>query len=202
MSLTLLFSQRYTNDNPSVFATDINTSESLVFEVVDVNPGIRRTAGWLYSSVDSGLGDREISEMRRILFGKNRVQFTVHRPPFRLKFYPIKGLFNFDVNVYSGAQLPPFGTQLNTTFVGRLNKGIRHGVIEYRLTNSSSWTILPGVGAISEAYYRPGTNALIVRTLMNEITFCIVGTWTWAASDLATLRTVAAETATRALVTA
>lgn len=197
MPLTLLFSSRFNSDSPYEIPADVVTDRELVVEIVNVAGLNRRMAGWMYSSVNSGLGDVEIAESKRIAFGKNRVRFSVHPFPYRLKFYPMYGLKNFDLNVYSGSDRRDPGTQLNANFVARHETLIRGGIIQYRVTAGSSWTNLPGMGAIAQAYYRPGTNALVVRNHSGEIFFCIVGVWTWQTTDLATLRAVVSETNTR-----
>jgi hypothetical protein len=156
-------------------------------------------AGWVYSVVSSGLGDDEMGDGQLLLFGKNRVQFSVHPNPYRLKFYPMYGLRKFDFNVYSGDNITAPGTQLNASFVGRVDRGIRGGVVQYRSTTGATWITIPNMGAVAQAYYRPGTNALIVRTHQGEIFYCIVGTWTWIADNVATLRVVVAEANARAL---
>lgn len=197
MPLTLLFSSRINTDMPYEIPTDIVSNRDVVIEVIDLGILNRRMAGWAYSSVNSGLGDIEIADAKRIAFGKNRVRFNVHPLPYRLKFYPMYGLKKFDINVYSGSDRVDPGTQLNATFVARHETLIRGGIIQYRLASGSSWTNLPGMGAIAQAYYRPLTNALIVRNHSGEIFFCIVGTWTWQVTDLATMRAVVSEVGTR-----
>lgn len=197
MPLTLLFSSRFNTDAPYEIPADVVANRDLVVEIVNIAGLNRRMAGWLYSSIGTGLGDKEVAESKRIAFGKNRVRFTVHPLPFRLTFYPMYGLKNFDLNVYSGSDRTDPGTQLNSNFVARHETAVRGGVIQYRLTAGTSWTNLPGMGAIAQAYYRPGTNALIVRTHQGEIFYCIVGTWTWIADTIATMRSVVAEPNTR-----
>jgi hypothetical protein len=199
MPLTLLSSVSFNTDIPYVIPVDIVTTKSLVIDVVNLTELTRRMAGWVYSSVDSGLGDSEFADGQLLLFGKNRVVFGAHPNPFRLKFYPMYGLKNFDFNIYSGDNIVAPGTQLNASFVGRLDRGIRGGVIQYRMTAGSTWQTVPGMAGVAQAYYRPSTNALLVRTHHGEISFCIVGTWTWTFDTPATLRVVVAETATRAL---
>ena len=200
MPYTLLSSARILSDLPYDFPSDVTTNRDLVVEVVNILAINRRMAGWLYSTVDSGLGDRELADSKRIAFGKNRVNFTTHPLPLRLRFYPMYGLKGFDMNIYSGTNLPPTGTQLNASWVARLDRGVRGGIIQYRAAASSTWIVLPNMGGVAQAYYRPGTNALVVRNHSNEIFFCIVGTWTWTLDTIATLRAVVAETNTRAIV--
>lgn len=199
MALTLLFSSSANTDIPYEFPPEITAERSLVIEVINVMGVQRRQAGWVYSSVDSGLGDAEIASSHTIMYGKNRCQFPVHPLPYRLKFYPVYGLINYDLRVYSGSNLALPGTQLNPAFVGRLDRGVRNGVIQYRSTTGATWITVPGLGGVAQAYYRPGTNALIVRTHAGEIFYCIVGTWTWIADTIATLRTVVGESNTRSL---
>lgn len=197
MSLTLLFSFRVESDEPYMIPTAVTAHRSLVFDVIDLDIPKRRMAGWLYSALDSGLGDFEISDSRRIAFGKNRVRFDSHTLPYRLKFFPEYGLKKFDVNVYSGTNRVDPGTQLNATFVARHETLIRGGIIQYKLTAASAWTNLPGMAAIAQAYYWPATNALIIRNHTGEIYYCIVGTWTWITSTPANLRTIVADSSTR-----
>lgn len=197
MPLTLLFSSRFNTDAPYEIPADVVANRDLVVEVVNIAGLKRRMAGWLYSSIGTGLGDKEIAESKRIAFGKNRVRFTVHPLPFRLTFYPMYGLKKFDLNVYSGSDRTDPGTQLNSNFVARHETAVRGGIIQYRLTSGSSWTNLPGMGAIAQAYYRPGTNALIVRSHSGEVVYCIVGVWNWLNENNQTLRTVVSEANTR-----
>jgi hypothetical protein len=199
MPLTLLFSSSFNTDVPYVLPPTVAAAKSLVIDVVNVAAMPRRMAGWVYSVVSSGLGDDEVGNGQLLLFGKNRVNFSVHPNPYKLKFYPMYGLRKFDFNVYSGDNITAPGTQLNTAFVGRIDRGIRGGVLQYRSTTGATWITASGIGAIAQAYYRPGTNALIVRTHQGEIFYCIVGTWTWITDTVATLRAVVSETGTRAL---
>lgn len=199
MPLTLLSSVSFQADAPYVIPVNITTTRSLVIDIVNLTELQRRMAGWVYSSVDSGLGDSEFSDGQLLLFGKNRVVFTAHPNPFKLKFYPMYGLKKFDFNIYSGDNITAPGTQLNSAFVGRIDSGIRTGVLQYRSTTGATWITVAGLGAIAQAYYRPGTNALVVRTHTGEIFYCLVGTWTWIADSVATFRTVVSEPNTRAL---
>jgi hypothetical protein len=199
MPLTLLFSSTANTDIPYEFPPQITTERSLVVEIINVIGVRRRQAGWIYSSVDSGLSDTEIASSHTIMYGKNRCQFPVHPLPYRLKFFPVYGLTKYDLRVYSGTNLALPGTQLNATFVGRIDRGVRGGVIQYRSTIGATWLTVPGLAAIAQAYYRPGNNVLIVRTHQGEVFYCIVGTWTWIADTVANLRIVVAEPTTRAL---
>lgn len=197
MPLTLLFSKRLTNDEPFEFPTSVTVDRSLVFDVIDLDIPRRRMAGWLYSSIPSGLGDKEIAEAKRIAFGKNRVRFDTHALPFNLKFYPEYGLKNFDLNVYSGVDRIDAGTPLNAAFVARHETAVRNGVVQYRLNNAATWTTIPGMGGVAQAYYRPISNVVLVRTHQNELFFCVVGTWTWTATDVPTFRLGLSEGTTR-----
>lgn len=199
MPLTLLFSTRYNTDLPFTIPADVVSARSLVIEVVKITNVNRRMAGWMYSVVPTGLGDEEIADSKRLVFGKNRVEFTVHKNPYKLRFYPMYGLKTFDINVYSGFDRLDSGTQLNANFVGRLDLDTRGGVVQYRSTTGNTWTTIPGLAAISHAYYRPGNNVLIVRTHQGEVFYCVVGTWTWIADTVASLRVVVAENTTRSL---
>jgi hypothetical protein len=199
MPLTLLFSTSFNTDSPYVLPPSVTSAKSIVIDVVNTAAMPRRMAGWVYSVVSSGLGDDEMADGRLLLFGKNRVNFSTHPNPYKLKFYPMYGLRKFDFNVYSGDNINAPGTQLNTSFVARLDKGVRGGVVQYRSTAGATWITIPALGAIAQAYYRPSTNALIVRTHQGEIFYCIVGTWTWITDNVTTLRVVVSEGATRAL---
>lgn len=200
MPLTLLFSTQYNTDEVITIPADIISARSLVIEIIPVAGVTRRMAGWMYSVVDTGLGDEEIADSKRLVFGKNRVEFTTHSNPYRLKFFPVYGMRNFDINVYSGSDRLDAGTQLNASFVGRLATETKNGVVQYRSTTGGTWVTVTLMGGVAQAYYRPVTNVVIVRTHQNEIFYCFVGTWTWVADTVTTMRNVIGELNTRALV--
>jgi hypothetical protein len=186
---------------PYEFPVDIVSERNPVIEITTNLPLVRRQAGWIYSSVDTSYGDDEIGESHNIMFGKNRCSFQIHPLPYRLKFYPTYGLKAYSLKVYSGVSWIEPGTQLNVSYVARLDTGLRGGVIQYKSPTSSIWTNLGGMGGIAQAYYFPTTNTIVVRCHTGEIWYCVVGVWTWISDTLATLRAVVSTTTTRSIMT-
>jgi hypothetical protein len=199
MPLTLLFSAARTNDDPVEFTNTISGERSLVVEVVNVAGLLRRQAGWVHSASPSGLGDVEISDSHVIMFGKNRCRFDTYPWPYRLKFFPVYGLKKYDIRVYSGTNLATPGTPLNASFVGRLDRGIRGGVIQYRSTTGATWITVPLGSGIVEAYYYPPGNTVAVRLGTGQFAFFVVGTWTWNTATLASYNTVQVDSSSRML---